>query len=51
MINLTNNLTIINFYEELLNNEGYLMNDKVHLTSSGNTKLSEMIIMALKKDN
>lgn len=47
----TNNLTIINFYEELLNNDGYLMNDKVHLTSSGNTKLSEMIIMALKKDN
>lgn len=38
-----NNVTIIDFYNDIKNNENYLMPDKIHLTDLGNIKLSEKI--------
>ncbi len=45
-----NGATIINFYEEIINNKGYLMADGVHLTEEGNIALSKAISHALKKE-
>lgn len=37
------NVTVIDFYNDIKNNESYLMPDKIHLTDLGNIKLSEKI--------
>ena len=37
------NLKIINYYEEIVNNNKYLMSDNIHLTESGNTKLNSLL--------
>ena len=39
-----NSVTVINFYQELLANNNYLMADKVHLTNDGNIALSKILI-------
>ncbi len=39
-----NSVTVINFYQELLANDNYLMADKVHLTNDGNIALSKILI-------
>lgn len=41
------NITLINFYEEIKENPDYLMVDKVHLTKKGNDALSNYIIEAI----
>lgn len=41
------NISIINFYEEIKNNQGYLMADKIHLTETGNLRLNELLKSSL----
>ena len=49
-INIENeNVVIIDFYNEIKNNDDYLSFDNVHLTDEGYKKLKEMIIEKVKK--
>ena len=44
-LNFENNLVkVIDFYKEIKNNKEYLAVDKVHLSSKGNEKLTEIIV-------
>lgn len=43
-------VTIIDFYEELLDHDDYLMRDKVHLSKKGNTALKDMLNDILGKE-
>lgn len=44
------NVKVINFYNEIITNENYLMVDKVHLTEEGNYALYDMLIALLNND-
>ena len=37
------NVTFIKFFEEIENNDNYIMADKIHLTTDGNKALKEII--------
>jgi len=45
------NVKIINFYDDLINNSDYLMVDKIHLTEKGNQALYELIKRSLTFNN
>lgn len=45
---ISDNVKVIDFYEEIKNNESYLMADKIHLTENGNHHLSMIITETLK---
>ena len=38
------NIKVINFYDEIKNNEDYVSADKIHLTKKGNQKLASVLI-------
>lgn len=42
------NVTILDFNKEIINNNNYLMVDKIHLTQEGNINLSKFIINNIK---
>ncbi len=43
-----NNVTILDFYQEIKKNNDYLMADKIHLTNKGNKKLNEFLKKYIK---
>ena len=45
---ISDNVKVIDFYEEIKTNESYLMADKIHLTENGNHHLSMIITETLK---
>lgn len=45
---LNNNVSIIDFYSEILNNNEYLMADKIHLTKEGNMALDKVLNKTLE---
>lgn len=44
------NITLLNFYQEIQKHPEYLMIDRVHLTKEGNQALLEMILKNIKKE-
>ena len=56
IINMTNktlslnNAKVIDFYQEIKNNSGYLMADKIHLTDKGNKALASIVVSTLKTE-
>jgi len=44
------NVTIINFYEQLKNHNEYLMVDKIHLTEEGNLALIKILTDVIKQE-
>lgn len=42
------NVTIINFYDELIRHDNYLMSDQIHLSVEGNEALTKLLISYLK---
>ena len=42
------NVTIINFYQEILNHDNYLIADKIHLSIDGNKRLSDILKSIIK---
>ena len=41
------NVKVIDFYDEIIKNNDYLMVDKIHLTEKGNKALSQMLVEVL----
>lgn len=42
------NVTVIDFYDEIKNNENYLMVDRVHLSDTGNEALADMLLNSIE---
>ena len=43
LVNNSDNVTILDFYSEVKNNEDYLLSDKKHLTDKGNQALNDFL--------